>query len=553
VGFAVNAAPASADHHLMKIREVFPGASNTGFIELQMTAGGQNLVNDHDVTTYGPTGLLLNTYEFPTGVGDGGDQRTILVGDSAAAGTPDFVESDLDMSASGGGACFISDEFGAIDCVTWGNFIGDLPGPTGSPASPAGVTAGKSLIRSIAQGCNLKLDDPDDSESSATDFTETDPTPRNNSVTPTETNCPTAPNTVLDTDGSPDPLPPAFTNQTTARFNFSSTGGTGPVTFECRLDTEPSFSACTGGVTKQYTDIPEGARTFSVRATASGQTDPSPATHSWTVDTTPPDTTISPTGLPTNPTASPTAAFSFTSSEPTGATFRCKLDTGAEEDCTSGKSYSNLATGSHTFTVFSTDHPGNTDDSPATYTWMVDRSPPDTNIVSGPTQPVSTVDTATFVFEEVPDEPGVTFQCRLITPTVPSPSFGACPPSYQGLGEGQHTFEVRASDALGNADPTPDSWQWEVDAVSIPPPETTITKAPKKKGTDTTPKITFTATNSPTGFQCRVDAKPYAACTSPHTTKRLKLGKHTFEVFATGPGGVEAEAAKASFKIVRKR
>ena len=50
-----------------------------------------------------------------------------------------------------------------------------------------------------------------------------------------------------------------------------------------------------------------------------------------------------------------------------------------------------------------------------------------------------------------------------------------------------------------------------------------------------------------------MDDEPFEECDSPHTTKKLKLGKHTFEVVATGPGGEDPTPAKASFKIVKKR
>ena len=433
---------ASADHHIMNIREVFPGASNTGFVELQMVNGGQNFVAPHDITTYGPTGVLINTFEFPDDVTQGGSQRTVLVGENSAAGSPDFMDNGLNMSAGGGGACFISDDFGAIDCVSWGNFTGTLPSSTGDPVSLAGVTAGKSLTRSIAQGCATLLDGPDDSGDSATDFAETDPSPRNNSVTPTETVCPTPPNTTI----APNPRPPQFTNQTTASFAYSASGGTGAVTFECKLDTEPGFTDCTAGATKQYTDVPEGLRTFSVRATASGVTDPTPATYSWTVDLTDPDTTISPTGLPSNPTGSATAAFSFASSEPTGATFKCKLDTGTEEDCTTGKSYSNLQTGEHTFTVAAIDRAGNRDDTAASYTWTVDRDPPTTDLTNVPDNP-SVTNGAEFSFAS---EAGATFSCRLDDEPATACNSGTI--TYNGLNDGEHTFRVRATDALGNVE-----------------------------------------------------------------------------------------------------
>lgn len=87
-----------------------------------------------------------------------------------------------------------------------------------------------------------------------------------------------------------------------------------------------------------------------------------------TVDTTPPDTTI--TSGPANPTASTSASFAFTSSE-SGSTFECRIDGGSWSACTSPKSYSSLATGSHTFDVRATDASSNTDPTPASQTWTV--------------------------------------------------------------------------------------------------------------------------------------------------------------------------------------
>ena len=545
-GTAVVVAPsAEANHHVIQVREVFPGPGNTGYVELQMFASGQGLVEGHDITLYGPTGVLTHTFTFPAHVGnDTTGRETILVGDAAAAGSPDFTDNGLEMSGGGGAACFISNDFGPLDCVAWGGFAGTLPSPAGTPVSAAGVTAGTALQRTIARGCALKLDAPDDTDSSSADFSEQTPNPRNNSVAPTETECPVPPNTAI----AASPRPPQFTNLTSATFGFSQTGGTAPITFECKLDTEPAFTDCTSGATKSYSSIAEGTRTFSVRATGSGQTDPSPATYSWTVDTSPPDTSL--TGSqPADPTASPTASFTFASTEPISATFRCKLDTGAEESCDTGsKSYSNLQTGEHTFSVYAVDRAGNKDDiTPATYSWTVDRTPPETNITSQPDNP-STSSTADFDYGST--EVNSTFKCRLDD----AASFTACPADgiYNGLNDGSHTFRVRAVDALGNEDPTEASYAWTVDATTDPPPDTTITKAPKRKGRDRTPRITFTAT-PPTGatFQCRVDSDAFAPCTSPHTTAKLKFGKHTFEVAATGPGGIDATPAKAGFKIVK--
>jgi hypothetical protein len=82
-------------------------------------------------------------------------------------------------------------------------------------------------------------------------------------------------------------------------------------------------------------------------------------------DATPPDTTI--TAHPADPSTGSGASFSFSATEP-GSTFTCTLD-GAKSTCTSPQSYAGLASGSHSFTVAAADIAGNTDASPATFTW----------------------------------------------------------------------------------------------------------------------------------------------------------------------------------------
>jgi hypothetical protein len=98
-----------------------------------------------------------------------------------------------------------------------------------------------------------------------------------------------------------------------------------------------------------------------VRATdAAGNTDATPAFRNWTVDTTPPHTTIH--SGPSGPTNDVTATFTF-SSEP-GATFECSLDGAPFSPCTSPKTYTNLPDGHHTFDVTATDRAGNVEPPP---------------------------------------------------------------------------------------------------------------------------------------------------------------------------------------------
>ena len=78
---------------------------------------------------------------------------------------------------------------------------------------------------------------------------------------------------------------------------------------------------------RSYTGLTQGSHTFQVRATdAAGNTDASPASRTWTVDTGEPDTTI--TAGPTGPTNVNPPTFSFTSSE-AGSTFQCRFDAAA--------------------------------------------------------------------------------------------------------------------------------------------------------------------------------------------------------------------------------
>ena len=129
-----------------------------------------------------------------------------------------------------------------------------------------------------------------------------------------------------------------------------------------------------------------------MRATdGTGNVDPTPASFTWVVDTTAPDTTI--TGNPPAVTG-PSASFTFTGSDAGSgvASFQCQLDGGGFAACTSPQSYSSLANGRHSFQVRAVDAAGNVDSMPAAYGWVVnitvpDTTPPVTQIDSGPPDP----------------------------------------------------------------------------------------------------------------------------------------------------------------------
>lgn len=169
---------------------------------------------------------------------------------------------------------------------------------------------------------------------------------------------PPAPDTLI--DSGPDPA----TTQTSASFAFHAS--TADATFECSLD-RAAYTVCASPTT--YDSLVEGTHSFAVRAKDTNGTDPSPATRSWRVDLTAPDTTI--TSGPNGTVLSRTATFAFAANEPVGS-FTCHLDAQPWGPCTSPQSYAGLDDGPHTFEVAATDQAGNSDATPAIRSWNVD-------------------------------------------------------------------------------------------------------------------------------------------------------------------------------------
>ncbi|QSQ27964.1 OmpA family protein [Pyxidicoccus parkwayensis] len=316
--------------------------------------------------------------------------------------------------------------------------------------------------------------------------------------------------------------PPLTTNSSVANFDFNSNES--PVTYECRLDGAALFTPCADPQT--FTGLANGSHTLEVRAVDSaGNVDPTPATYTWTVDTSPPDTTI--VSGPTGSTTSTSATFDFSSNE-SPVTYQCSLDGAAFTACTDPVTFTGLADGSHTLSVRAVDAAGNVDPTPATRTWTVDRTAPDTTIVSGPAT-VTNATTATFDFTS--NESPVTYECSL-----DGAAFTACtdPVTFSGLADGGHTLSVRARDAAGNVDPTPATYAWTVDRTA---PDTTIVSGPPALTSSTSATFDFSSNESPVTYQCSLDGAAFAACTDPVTFSGLADGNHTLSVRAVDAAG----------------
>jgi hypothetical protein len=146
--------------------------------------------------------------------------------------------------------------------------------------------------------------------------------------------------------GGPSPL----SNSKSATFTMTSSEEGS--TFKCSLD-GGRYVGCSSP--KTYNWLADGTHTFSAKAQDAAKNLSAPKSWTWIVDATKPIVTIT-SGPGNGPSASVT--FAFTASEGS-VTFTCQLDSGAKTACTSPNTYSDVALGEHTFSVYATDAAGN--------------------------------------------------------------------------------------------------------------------------------------------------------------------------------------------------
>ena len=328
--------------------------------------------------------------------------------------------------------------------------------------------------------------------------------------------------------------PAALTNSTTASITFSSNESGS--TFESRLD-NGAFAAATSP--QSLTALSDGSHTFEVRAKdAAGNTDATPASATWMVDTVAPDTQIG-----TKPAANTNVADgSFTFSSPdTTATFEASLDNGAYAASTSPYKTGALADGSHNVRIRARDGAGNTDATPASYTWTIDTVAPDTAILASPN---GTITTKTATVNANSPDATATFEASLDGAAYAAVTL---PLTLSSLAEGAHQWRVRARDAAGNVDATPALAQWSVDTL---PPETSFTAKPPAITNSTTASFTLGSDDSTATFEASVDGGAYGSVAATFQLNSLSAGSHSISARARDPQGhVDATPATFSWLI----
>jgi glycosyl hydrolase family 26 len=263
-----------------------------------------------------------------------------------------------------------TDGAGNVGTATW-NWTVDTAPPTATitakPANPTNATSATFKFTSSESGSTFlcKLD-AGTSKSCTSPTTYTGLASGSHTFTLTATDKAGNDSSPVTFTWTVDTTPPVATidsgptnpsNKKSATFTFHTEAG---ATFKCSLDSG-SFVACGSG--KTYYTLSDGSHTFKVEAVDLAGNVGTPVSWTWTVDATKPTVTI--TSGPPNPSFQSTATFTFTASE-TGVTFTCQLDAQSPTTCTSGKTYTNIGVGQHTFKLYGTDLAGNKS---TTVTW----------------------------------------------------------------------------------------------------------------------------------------------------------------------------------------
>jgi len=202
-----------------------------------------------------------------------------------------------------------------------------------------------------------------------------------------------SPNTVIisATDGNNNLISNnGSTASNSMKFAFSGTDNQGVTIshFECSIDGQ-AFVTC---LSTNTINVADGTHTFRVRSEDKDRIkDLTPASFRWTVDATPPATSINSAIDGNNNTISSNGnsqstsmKFIFSGTDTGGVGvdhFECNIDNSKFVTCTSPFIFPNLLKdGTHTFKIRSEDNVGNISPSPASFTWTVDTVPSTTTI-----------------------------------------------------------------------------------------------------------------------------------------------------------------------------
>jgi hypothetical protein len=292
--------------------------------------------------------------------------------------------------------------------------------------------------------------------------------------------------------------------------------------------------------------LAEGGYFAAVRArSSSGETSGS-ASLGFTVDLTPPNTTV--IAQPAARATSKSARIRFTQSD--FGVVECSLDGGAFQACFSPYDIANLTEGAHVVVVRATDRAGNVDPTPSRVEWIVDTIPPTTQILTGPPTRSNRQESA---FTLSASEEVGSYECTLDGTALPASQCGATT-SVSNLSEGPHVLKVRAIDLAGLAGPEA-TYPWTTDYT---PPARPVLLRPAAAALLNSPTPELSGTAEP-GSEVRIFANGTQIgsasvdasgnwTTLPSSGLKTDTYQLTLEVWDAA-GNVNREFSPTSFRV----
>ena len=180
-----------------------------------------------------------------------------------------------------------------------------------------------------------------------------------------------------------------------------------------------------------------------------------------------------------------------------------------------------------------------------TTTASADVYPPETMIWNGSS---GTMSSSGLSFSFVSEERTASFSCSLN-----GAAFSACTsPAVYSVTPGTYTFQVRAKDAAGNADPTPARRRVVIVAVGQNPPETWFAGSDWPNGNvpSTTATFALGSDASSASLECSLDGAAYVACPTVVSYSGLAPGVHTFSARALSSGMTDPTPLAVAWTVV---
>ncbi|MFN2606532.1 MAG: hypothetical protein ABR511_01355 [Acidimicrobiales bacterium] len=284
--------------------------------------------------------------------------------------------------------------------------------------------------------------------------------------------------------------PSGTVTSTSATFAYQDTAPS--VSFICALD-GGSFTACGTGTptttaSVTYTGLAQGAHTFQVEARAKGSSTSSPASRSWSVDTSAPTVTMT----------FPTSNGSYN-----GA--------GWNAGCTTAGLCGTAA---------------------------------DPNGVTG--VQVAILQQSTSRYWNGSGFASAAIDYRTATGTT---AWSYSLP-FSALADGSYTVSRTATDSLGNATPLNQAAVSSFRIDTLAPPVPAITNQPTNPTSNTSAEFHFNDSEAGVSFRCQLDSGAFAPCTDGVIYNNVAVGDHCFAVVAVDPAGNLSTAASYCWTVV---